>query len=174
MEQEQATSGEDKALVSVRTMEVIFGLVIVAFGFLVMWDSVRLGAGWERGLGPQPGYFPFYISLFIVGAGATSVIAALLPGAKAAGEEAFVTRSKFISVLRVFVPTAIYVLLMSYIGLYSAAALYITAFMVFNGGYSVVKALPYAIIIPVILFVLFERWFLISLPKGPIEAMLGF
>lgn len=174
MEQEQATSGEDKALVSVRTMEVVFALIIVGFGLLVMFDSIRLGAGWEEGLGPQAGYFPFYISLFIIGSGAVCAIAALMPGAKAAGDEAFTTRTKISSVLRVYIPTVLYVVLINFVGLYAAAALYITGFMVVNGGYSIIRALPYAIIFPVILFVLFERWFLISLPKGPIEAMLGF
>lgn len=174
MEQDKAASGEDKSLVSTRTMEVVFGLIIVAFGAIVIFDSVRIGHGWEPGLGPGPGYFPFYIGLFIVGSGLTSVIAALLPGAKADGEAPFVTRSRFKSVLQVFVPTAIYVALMQYIGLYAAAGLYVSGFMMLNGGYSFVRTLPYLIVLPVLLFVMFEKWFLLSLPKGPIEAMLGF
>ncbi|MBA4741416.1 MAG: tripartite tricarboxylate transporter TctB family protein [Azoarcus sp.] len=173
MEQDKAPPGEDKALVSVRTMEVAFGLLIVAVGIVVVWDSIKVGAGWEPGLGPGSGYFPFYIGLLIIGSGAASTIAALLPGAKAYGDAPFVTRSKFKAVLQVFIPTAIYVLLMNYIGLYAAAALYVAGFMIVNGKYPVVKTLPYVIILPVLLFVLFERWFLISLPKGPIEAMLG-
>jgi hypothetical protein len=28
--------------------------------------------------------------------------------------------------------------------------------------------------VPLTVFVVFERWFLVPLPKGPIEAMLGF
>ncbi len=28
--------------------------------------------------------------------------------------------------------------------------------------------------VPLSLFMLFERWFLVSLPKGPIERLLGF
>jgi putative tricarboxylic transport membrane protein len=53
-------------------------------------------------------------------------------------------------------------------------AIYIAAFMMINGGYSVLKALPFAAVVPVIVFVMFEIWFLVPLPKGPIEAMLGY
>ena len=63
---------------------------------------------------------------------------------------------------------------MQFIGLYAAMAIYIAAFMMINGGYSVLKALPFAAVVPVIVFVMFEIWFLVPLPKGPIEAMLGY
>jgi hypothetical protein len=33
---------------------------------------------------------------------------------------------------------------------------------------------PVAIGIPLITFFVFERWFLVPLPKGPVEAWLGF
>jgi hypothetical protein len=28
--------------------------------------------------------------------------------------------------------------------------------------------------VPLVLFMMFERWFLVPLPKGPLEAWLGF
>ena len=31
-----------------------------------------------------------------------------------------------------------------------------------------------AVGVPVATFVIFEKWFLVPLPKGPIEALLGF
>jgi hypothetical protein len=42
------------------------------------------------------------------------------------------------------------------------------------GKYNVLKAIPIALVVPLGLFLLFEIWFLIPLPKGPLEAALGF
>jgi len=160
------------SLVSTRTMEVAFGLLIVALGLLVVWDSNRIGSGWDGG--PQAGYFPFWIGAILAFSGAVNTIAAFLPGNKASGDASFVSVQRFKSVMCVYIPTLIYVVLMEYLGLYVSAALYIAGFMMLNGKYPVVKTLPYALGVPIFLFVMFEIWFLIALPKGPIEAMLGF
>jgi putative tricarboxylic transport membrane protein len=77
-------------------------------------------------------------------------------------------------VLLMLVPTIVYVVLISYLGIYVASALYIAGFMLFQGKY---KWLPTAIVsigVPVAIFALFEIWFLVPLPKGPIERLLGF
>ena len=42
------------------------------------------------------------------------------------------------------------------------------------GRYSWVLVLAIAIAMPIVTFVVFERWFLVPLPKGPIEELLGF
>ena len=46
--------------------------------------------------------------------------------------------------------------------------------MWWQGGFSLVKIVPVAILVPVALFLMFEVWFLVPLPKGPIEQWLGF
>lgn len=173
MEQEQGKSNDDKAIVSTRTMEVAFALVLVAFGGLVVWDSVRLGHTWGPS-GPGPGYFPFYIGCLIIFSGLANAIRILGPAHKAWGAQPFVTRGQFKSVLMVFLPTLAYVFLMQFVGLYVAAGLYIMGFMMLNGKYSLLKSIPLSVIVPVLLFFMFEIWFLISLPKGPVEALFGY
>ena len=51
------------------------------FGAIVIYDSVRLGFGWQEVHGPRPGYFPFYIGLLICIAALVNVVAraALMP-----------------------------------------------------------------------------------------------
>jgi hypothetical protein len=46
--------------------------------------------------------------------------------------------------------------------------------MCWLGRYSIIKALPVAVVIPIILFWMFEIAFLIPLPKGPLETVLGY
>jgi hypothetical protein len=52
--------------------------------------------------------------------------------------------------------------------------LLIGLFMRWLGRYSWPLVLAISIGIPVVTFIVFERWFLVPLPKGPIEEFLGF
>jgi hypothetical protein len=52
--------------------------------------------------------------------------------------------------------------------------LLIATFMKWLGRYRWGMVLPIAIGVPLVTFIVFERWFLVPLPKGPIEEWLGF
>jgi hypothetical protein len=77
-------------------------------------------------------------------------------------------------VLTMLVPTIVYVALIKPLGIYLASALYIAGFMIFQGKYKILPAVVVSIAVPVAIFLLFEVWFLVPLPKGPIEQLLGF
>ena len=62
MSDPKPTAGD--AGISTRTMEIAVAAILFALGALVVFDSVRLGAGWADD-GPQSGYFPFYIGLLL-------------------------------------------------------------------------------------------------------------
>jgi hypothetical protein len=59
------------------------------------------------------------------------------------------------------------------IGIYVASAVYIATFMVWQGKYKWKATLAVSLGVPVAVFLLFEIWFLIPLPKGPVEHLLG-
>ena len=160
----------ERAAVSFRTMELVVALLIFVFGAIVIYDSVRVGAQWAED-GPQGGYFPFYIGLL-------TCLSAVIIFAKAAfdaarGRKAFVTTQQLSMVLQLFVPTVVFVGLIQFVGLYAASTLFIVFFMIWLGKYSWVKAVPVAIAVNLALFLLFEVWFKVPLPKGPIEAAFG-
>ncbi len=48
------------------------------------------------------------------------------------------------------------------------------AFMIAIGRENPFKAAGVAAALPFALFLMFEKWFLVPLPKGPLEAWLGF
>lgn len=154
-----------------KTMEIATALFILAFGAIVMWDSYRIGAGWDAD-GPQSGSFPFYVGLLIV----ISAVVTLFNGIRSNAEEAgeFVGHEEFKLVLAVFIPSIIYVIAIGFIGIYVASSIFITVFMVWQGKFSIVKSLSVAIPVNVFLFMMFEVWFKIPLPKGPLEAMFGY
>jgi len=160
----------DRAAVSYRTMEMVVALVIFVFGAVVVYDSARIGAQWAED-GPQGGYFPFYIGLL-------TCLSAVVVFAKAAfdagrGRKAFVSVEQLKMVLKLFVPTVVFVGLIQFIGLYGASTIFIAFFMMWLGKYSWIKAVPVAVAVSLALFLLFEVWFKVPLPKGPVEAAFG-
>ncbi|MDO8704711.1 MAG: tripartite tricarboxylate transporter TctB family protein, partial [Sulfuricaulis sp.] len=130
-----------------------------------------VGAGWADD-GPQAGYFPFYIGLILCAASAWTLLRAAFSEHAAAG--VFVSRKKLRLVLSVFFPSLIYVLAIYFIGIYVASAIFIGAFMYWHGRFPWIKIVPVSLIVPLSMFLLFELWFLVPLPKGPLEALIGY
>ncbi|MGH8742682.1 MAG: tripartite tricarboxylate transporter TctB family protein [Burkholderiales bacterium] len=151
-------------------MEICIAALIVVFGALVAIDSYRVGARWG-GDGPQAGYFPFYIGLLILGSAAVTLVRALRGAALAS--KSFVSREQLKLIMVVLVPTVVYVALIKYLGIYVASALFIALFMRWLGKYSWIKTVPVAVGVSVAFFLIFEVWFVVPLPKGPLEAALG-
>jgi putative tricarboxylic transport membrane protein len=161
------------SVVSNRTMNIVVALALMAVATVVMVSSYRLGAGWAKDVGPDSGYFPFYISLFMFIASGVTLLQHLL-ARRPDGEGGFIARGELVMVLSILIPMTVFVILSLYIGIYISTFLFITFFMMWHGRYSLYKTLPIAVFVPVALFVIFEIWFLVPLPKGPFEAWLGY
>jgi hypothetical protein len=163
--------GQSERTVSNRVMEIVVAGLFMVVAAIVMKDSRRVGAGWAFD-GPQAGYFPFYIGLIMFISAAVTFATNLFGKAPDLGN--FVDRSALILVLKVLAPTIGFVVLINLLGIYVAAAVFISFFMWWLGHYSLAKAIPVGVAVPLILFWVFEIAFLIPLPKGPLEAALGF
>ena len=160
----------DRSAASTRTVELVVAALFFALGAVVSWDSSKIGSSWGVE-GPQAGYFPFYIGLIICFASATIFVRALWSKAKA--HESFVSRGQLKLVLKMLVPSIVYVILIGLIGIYVASTLFIGFFMLWLGKYSWARTVPIALGVSVAFFLLFEVWFNVPLPKGPLEAWLG-
>ena len=153
-----------------KSAEIFVAAFFLALGALVMWDSVRLGARWAED-GPQAGYFPFYIGLLVCLASAANLVSALL--LRGEKNRTFVETHQLALVLTVLVPAAIYVGLIGWLGIYVTSALFIGFFMRWLGKYPWWKVVAVSVGNSVVFFFIFEVWFLVPLPKGPLEAALG-
>lgn len=160
----------DRSAVSTRTMELVVAALIFAIGLIVMWDSVRLGAKWADD-GPQAGYFPFYIGLLICASTAAIFVRALTNGR---GAKSFVSRAQILLVLKMLVPSIAYVALIGTVGIYVASTVYVAFFMKWLGKYRWPQTAAVAVGVSLVFFLLFEVWFKVPLPKGPLEGWLGF
>lgn len=176
------TSDDDHTLVTNRTLDIVVALLFIGASAVVVFDSLRLGVGWIEGQGPAPGYFPFWIAVVMGLASLVNLVRAVLKKEKG-GDEAFVGVTAFGRVLSVLVPTALYVAAIGGLnvagvevdglGIYVSSAIFIFLFTIVFGRERILIALAVSIGVPLALFFMFEKWFLVPLPKGPLEAMLG-
>ena len=160
-----------RAAFSTRTAELAVAAAFFVLGMIVIYDSLRLGMRCVAD-GPQAGYFPFYLGVIICASAAITFVFGLrMPAAK---NKTFVEVGQLKLVLSVLVPSMVYVGLVGWLGIYVSSVLFIALFMRWLGKYSWWKVAAVSIGTSVVFFLIFERWFLVPLPKGPVETWLGF
>jgi putative tricarboxylic transport membrane protein len=164
-----ATAEADRPVAKSRNVDLIVSFLLLALAALLGWDSWRTGAGWASD-GPQAGYFPFYLSLLMGAASVYGIVTKLIESS----EEPFVTRQQFERVMKVFVPTLAYCILIQYLGLYVASFLLVAGFMWWVGRIAAWKSLLTAFVFTAAMFLTFEIAFNVIMPKGPLEAAFGF
>ncbi len=161
----------DGQVVGNRGPEVGMAAFLLAIGVMVVVDSIRVGIGWADD-GPRSGYFPFYVGLCLIAASGWTLLRALIGRSPLKGE--FATREQIGLVFAVLVPMVAYVALIAGLGIYVASFLLIAYFMKRHGKYGWPLTVAVSAAVPIAFFLLFERWFLVLLPKGPLEQALGF
>jgi putative tricarboxylic transport membrane protein len=169
MKDELADRGGAGAIIGARAAELVTALVLFAAGVVVVVDSVRIGRGWAPD-GPEAGFYPFYVGLILC---ACSGYIAFAASRRGEGRGVFLRAAELRRVLTVLAPTAAYVGLCFWLGLYEASALFSIGFMRWVGRRSWLQAGLVGLLVSSCLFLLFERWFMVPLPKGPLEAWLG-
>ena len=152
-----------------RAADLTTAAILIAGGLLVLWDALRLGAGWGTD-GPQSGFFPFWLGILMIAA-------CLLIFAQAwhrRDPRPFVSRAALGPVLQMLAPAVGFVLLVQFAGLYVASAVYMAFYMRWIGRYGWPLIAVVSVAFPLITFLVFESWFLVPMPKGPLEAWLGY
>jgi putative tricarboxylic transport membrane protein len=158
-----------------RVIDSMTAALLMLLGATVIYDALHLGAGWGSD-GPQSGFFPFWLAVLL----ALVSIILFVQGLRIRSEQPFVTRERFVPVLKVLGPLAGFILITdppgpwSGLGLYVAAGLYLGFYMRWVGRHDWRTVVALATTVPVITFLIFETWFLVPMPKGPVESWLGY
>lgn len=171
MDQQHIPDSPPPGGLSYSAVDAITAVVIFILGAVMMADNYRIGISWAVD-GPEPGYFPFHVGLVICIAGVAVFLKSVF--GKHRNREVFVTWDRFRLVLLVLVPTAVYVLLIQFLGIYVASTLFIATFMRVLGKIGWLKTALISVSVNVLLFWMFEIQFMVPLPKGPLEALLGY
>jgi len=159
----------ERPAASKRAVELCAAALLFVFGAVVIYDSLRIGMRWAAD-GPEAGYFPFYVGVILCLSSAGIFLGASV---RSGPGPAFVSMGALRLIMSVLVPTAVYVALIGQAGLYAASVVYIAYFMIRLGKYPWAKSGLVAFGVTAVAFLMFEVWFKVPLPKGPIEAALG-
>ncbi len=152
-----------------RAAELVTASVLILLGGIVLFDAVRLGFGWGPD-GPRSGFFPFWLALIMV----VVCVAIIAQAVRRAENKSFVSREQLGSVLKVLWPALAFVALTRFVGLYVSSALYMGFYMRWVGRHSWATVLLIALGVSIGAFLVFEKWFLVPMPKGPLEEWLGY
>ncbi|OYZ89383.1 MAG: small permease of tripartite tricarboxylate transporter [Rhizobiales bacterium 17-65-6] len=158
---------ETESGLSRRAAECCVAALLSMVAVAVLWDSYQRGAGWSSG--PQSGFFPARMAWILLAASAAVFIQGLR-----AESRVVVTWAQLKQVFSVFLPLTVYVFAIGYLGIYVASALFLAGFMIAFGSFRWWAVLAASVLIPIVTFWVFEMQFEVPLPKGPLEAMLGF
>lgn len=153
-----------------RDVEAGVAVATGLFAVIVIIGSLKAGIDWASD-GPRAGFFPFYIGLFILASSVINFGYAIVENPRA---KLFAGWDQIARVISVVIPTGIYVALIPWLGIYVSSVLLIGLFMRWLGKYRWPATLALAVGVPLVFFIVFERWFLVPLPKGPVEDWLGF
>jgi len=163
--------GPDKPPLKERGPELAVSILLMLLAALVIKDSMRVGIDWADD-GPRAGYFPFYIGLLLLASSAAVFLSTLLTWGK--NHALFAEREQLATVFAMLIPMTVYIIAMVWLGIYLPSALLIGYFMRRHGKFGWLPSVSVSIAVPLAFFIVFERWFLVPLPKGPIENLLGF
>jgi putative tricarboxylic transport membrane protein len=170
VEDPDAPASTSPPVASMRSVEIVVYVLLIALAILLGYDNWRLGMGWAPD-GPQAGYFPFYLSVIMGAAALYGLVTTLLRGADG---KAFVNRDQLRRVGLVLVPTVLFCIVLKWLGIYVASFLLIAGFMRFVGRIATWKSVVTAFLFALIMFSVFEIAFDVIMPKGPLEAAFGF
>ncbi len=156
---------------STRGPELAVAAFLLLVAGMVITDSLRVGIGWADD-GPRSGYFPFYIGLLLLASSGTVFVSTLLRWRQPS--PVFAERSQLKTVFAMLIPMVVYVGGIALLGIYLSSLVLIAYFMRRYGKFGWPVTATVSIGVPLAFFLVFERWFLVQLPKGPIERLLGF
>jgi hypothetical protein len=155
-------------IISRRSLETATALLTGAFGAAVVVSSFSNGIGWSAA-GVDAGTFPFIVGLIILSGSVFNLVQAWLEA-----RDILLRPSELKRLAMLFIPAAIYVGVIPLIGMYLASAAYVFGALAWHKRGAFVFAGIAAIGTAVALYLIFERTFQISLPRGLLGDFVGF
>jgi hypothetical protein len=155
-----------------RRAETTCAFILLLLAGVVAWESIRLDIGWGD-IGPKGGFFPFWLSVLLALA-SLKILVSSLTGHDGDNAKPFVTRYRLGLFLTVLVPIILVVPSIAIAGFYLTAFFYLSLYIWWTGKKPWFVVLSLSVLFPVTIYLIFEKWFFIPLPKGMIEPYLPF
>jgi len=148
-----------------RKANIVMALLMLVVGAIVLFDAVRLGYGWGMS-GPDAGFFPFVLAVGVLICSAIVLFKGIRVHLKEGPGGRLVPKGGLKPILWVLLPSTAMVLLTALIGLHLAALCFLAFYMRAVGKIGWVKVVLVSVLVPMGLYILFDKLFLIPLPQG--------
>ncbi len=149
-------------------------LIIIAFSVWVVVEAVQLNYYTE--LGPGPGFFPFWLALFLIGLAAIWFVQLWLRPLRGRGREFAPNRAGLIRIAALILSVAFFGLLVDKIGFAAMMFFFLLFLLVALGRQGVIVTLAVSILGSFGLHYVFTQFLNVHLPESSIEWLrnLGF
>jgi putative tricarboxylic transport membrane protein len=148
-----------------RRADIFVALGMMLVGIISLADAIRLGFGWGMS-GPEAGFFPFYMGLGILICTMFIVVKAVKIYRKEGPGGPLIQEGGLVQILWILIPAIGVVLLTELIGLHLATVFYLAFNIRVLGKMSWVKVILLSVLVPLSMYIVFDRVFLIPLPEG--------
>ena len=139
-----------------------------------VYQGTKQPIGWEGGVGPQAGWFPFYLAVLMLICSLIVLIPKVVQAAKEGlADGPFVSAEGLKAVLWAFGPMLVYVFTIPWLGFYLGSSLYLIYYLRIVGKHSWKLSLSTGAFFSVTVFMIFERALRLTLAKGFIEPILN-
>ena len=155
-------------MVSGRSLEAGTALFTGAFGAAVVVSSLDNGIGWSAA-GVDSGTFPFIVGLVILSGSGFNLVQGWLQA-----RDVILRPSELRRLAGLFIPAVVYVGAIPLAGMYLASAVYVFWALAWHKRGSFILSTLAAVSTALLLYLIFELTFQISLPRGLLGNLLGF
>jgi hypothetical protein len=155
-----------------RKAEFIMALVLGVFSAYLMWKSAELPIGWEQGIGPGGGMFPFWLSTGMLICCVWILVRWVRrTSPPSQSEEPYMDHQTAVLIGLVVGSLTLMIGAIHLVGVYGAIPLFFIWYMRTLGRHSWTESISLALITPVVTFFFFEILLHITLPKGYLEPL---
>lgn len=155
-----------------RRAETTCAIILLLLAGVVAREAIRLDIGWGD-IGPKGGFFPFWLSVLLALSSLKILVSSLI-GQSRDDTKPFINLNQLRLVLTVLLPIVLIVPSITVAGFYLTAFLYLFFYIRLTGKKPWFVVVSTSVFFPVAIYLIFEKWFLILLPKGMVEAYLPF
>lgn len=150
--------------------EIATSTLTAGLGLAAVIGALEFGIGWGDA-GPEPGAFPFYMGLLVIGASLGTMFQAVK--GRHDLQSVFLDREQAGRVASFLLPIVAFVTVAMFLGLYVATALYLTFVMWRQGRYPLIVSALSGVVAAIFFYAVLEYAFQVPLMKGPLESALG-
>jgi len=148
-----------------RKAEIFIAFLLLAIGSIAVVDSVRLGFGWGIS-GPESGFFPFYLGVGTILCSLLVLLNVFKKYKQGGAGEPLMPEGALTPILWVLIPATVMVVITEFVGLHVGAALYLAFYMRAVGKIRWVTTILVSLLVPLSLYIAFDKLFLVPLPQG--------